>query len=98
MAQSRAKSTWEITNYRRFINQFQLNIIRSIRQFERINKKQKMSIIFNQICINEEMLPIYIYIYIYSFLYLSDKVNSSDSLNKDIFNRTGKGRGSPMGQ
>ena len=24
-----------------------------------------MSIIFNQICINEEMQPIYIYIYIY---------------------------------
>ena len=24
-----------------------------------------MSVIFNQICINEEMLPIYIYIYIY---------------------------------
>ena len=24
-----------------------------------------MSIIFNEICINEEMLPIYIYIYIY---------------------------------
>ncbi len=24
-----------------------------------------MSIIFNQICINEELLPIYIYIYIY---------------------------------
>ena len=25
-----------------------------------------MSIMFNQICINEEMLPIYIYIYIYN--------------------------------
>ena len=24
-----------------------------------------MSIMFNEICINEEMLPIYIYIYIY---------------------------------
>ena len=55
------ESTWEITNYGRFINQFPSNIIRSIRQFERINKKickQKMSIMFNQICINEEMLPI----------------------------------------
>ena len=43
------------------------NIIKSIRQYERINKKicrQKMSIMFNEICINEEMLPIY-YIYIY---------------------------------
>ena len=42
--------------------------LRSIRQFERINKKicrRKRSIMFNQICIHEEMLPIYIYIYIY---------------------------------
>ena len=39
MAQSWAESTWEITNYGRFINQFPPNIIRSIRQFERINKK-----------------------------------------------------------
>ena len=34
---------------------------------KRINKKicrQKMSIMFNQICISEEMLPLYIYIYI----------------------------------
>ena len=38
-----------------------------MRPFERLTKKyvdQKMSM-FNQICINEEMLPIYIYIYIY---------------------------------
>ena len=56
MAQSWAESTWEITNYGRFINQFLLNIIRLIRQFERINKKyvdKRMSIMFNQICINE---------------------------------------------
>ena len=39
MAQSWAESTWEISNYGRFINQFSPNIIRSIRQFERINKK-----------------------------------------------------------
>ena len=66
-----ARSTWEITNYRRFINQYQPNIIRSIQQFDKINKKicrQKMSIIFNQICINAEMLPIYIYIYIYIYM------------------------------
>ena len=45
--------------------------ITSIRQYERINKKiyrQKMSIIFNEICINGEMLPIYIYIYIYIYM------------------------------
>ena len=67
------RSTWEITNFGRFINQFSPNIIRSTRQFKGISKKvftQKMSIIFNQICINEEMLPrntcIYIYIYIHT--------------------------------
>ena len=46
------------------INQFPPNIIRSIQQFERINKKyvdKKMPIMFNQICINEEMLPKYTY-------------------------------------
>ena len=49
-----AESTWEITNYGRFINKFPLNI----RQFTGLTKKifrQKMSIMFNQI---------YIYIYI----------------------------------
>ena len=52
----------EINNYGRFINQFPPNIIRSIQQFKRINKniwRQKMSIMFNQIHINEEMLPKY---------------------------------------
>ena len=69
MAPSRVESTWEITNYGRFINQFQPNIIRSIRQFERINKKicrRKMSLIFNEIYIY-----IYIYIYIEMGIFLS---------------------------
>ena len=60
---SRAESTWEINNYGKDINQFPTNTIKSIWQYERINKKicrQKMSIIFNKIFIN-----IYIYIYIY---------------------------------
>ena len=34
-----AESTKEITNHGRFINQFPLEIIRSIRQLERSNKK-----------------------------------------------------------
>ena len=73
MAQSWAESTWEITNYGRFINQFQRNIIRSIRKFERINKKicrQKNVCLFNQTFINIDTCLIehnrhYIYIYIY---------------------------------
>ena len=62
MAQSLAESTWEITSYGRFINQFSPNIIRSIQQIQKINKKnckQNISIMFNQICINKEMLPKY---------------------------------------
>ena len=64
MAQSRAESTWEINNYVKYINQFPPNTIKSIRQYERINKKicrHKISIIFKEICINEEMLPKYTY-------------------------------------
>ena len=30
-----------------------------------------MSIMFNEICINEEMLPKYTYIYIYIYIYIS---------------------------
>ena len=52
MAQSWAESTWEITNYGRIINQFSTNIIRSIRQFKRINKKYV-----------DKKNQIYIYIY-----------------------------------
>ena len=47
---------------------FPQNTIKVIREFERIQKKicrHKMSIMFNEICINEEMLPKYTYIYIY---------------------------------
>ena len=70
MAQIWAESTREITNSGRFINQFPLNIISSIRQFERINKKICRQKMFNQICINEEMLPKYTCICIYSCIYM----------------------------
>ena len=64
MAQSRAESTREINDYGKYINQFPLNTIKSIRLYERISKKicrQKIFIMFNEICIY-----IYIYIYIYT--------------------------------
>ena len=70
MAQSRAESTRDTYNYGQYINQFPLNTIKVIREFERIQKKicrHKMSIMFNEICINEEMLPKYTYIYIYTY-------------------------------
>ena len=62
MARERHESTWQPVKYRKFINQFKLDIIISIRRCERIEIKkkicrQRMSIILNQICLNEEMLP-----------------------------------------
>ena len=68
MAQSRAESTRDTCNYGQYINQFPQNTIKVIREFERIQKKicrHKMSIMFNEICINEEMLPKIYIIYIY---------------------------------
>ena len=67
---NRAEISWKVNNHRKYINRFPPNIIKPIRKCERINKKicrQKMSIIFNEICINEEMLPKYTYTYIYIY-------------------------------
>ena len=64
MAQSRAESTRDTYNYGQYLNQFPPNTIKVIREFERIQKRicrHKMSIMFNEICINEEMLPKYTY-------------------------------------
>ena len=46
MTQSRAESTWEINNYGRYIYQFPPNTIKSIRQYEKINKKYVDRIIY----------------------------------------------------
>ena len=65
MAQRRPESTY---TYGKYINQFPPNRIKAIRQYEQIKKKicrKKMSFMFNEIFINEEMLLKYIYIYIY---------------------------------
>ena len=72
MAQSRAESTRDTYNYGQYINQFPPNTIKAIREYERIQKKicrHKMSIMFNEICNNEEMLPKYTYIYTYIYIY-----------------------------
>ena len=53
-----------------------LHIFFWIRSNSRIQKKicrHKMSIMFNEICINEEMLPKYTYIYIYIYIYICNK-------------------------
>ena len=54
----------------RILGELIYKLIKVIREFERIQKKicrHKMSIMFNEICINEEMLPKYTYIYIYPY-------------------------------
>ena len=80
MAQSRAESARDTYNYGQYINQFPANTIKAIWEYEWIQKKicrQKMSVIFNEICINEEMLPkytyftyVYICVYIYIYIYM----------------------------
>ena len=68
MSHSRAESTRDTYNYGQYINQFPPNTIKVIREFERIQKKicrHKMSIMFNEICINKEMLPKYTYFNFY---------------------------------
>ena len=65
MAQSQAKSTRDTYNYGQYINQFPPNKIKAIREYKRIQKKICRQKMFNEICINEEMLPKYTYIHTY---------------------------------
>ena len=84
MAQSRAESTRDTYNYEQYLNQFPPNTIKVIQEFERIQKKicrHKISIMFNEICINEEMLPIYIYLYIYIYVSLPVVEHSGEGIN-----------------
>ena len=91
MAQSRAESTWDIYNYGKYINQFPPNMIKAIRQYERINKKicrPKMSIIIDEICINEDMHTKYTHTHthththkhIYIYIYISYCINLDASI------------------
>ena len=60
MAQDRAENTRVTISYGSFINQFTPDTIKSIWQLEKTYTKicrQNMSKLFNEICINEEMLP-----------------------------------------
>ena len=59
MVQDGSESTWEPINYRRFISQFQPDIITSIWQLERI--KTKICVRFNQI---------YTYVYMFTYMYI----------------------------
>ena len=81
-AQDRTESIRVTISYGSFINQFPTDTIKSIRQLERTYTKicrQNMSILFNEICINDQMLPKYTYlyidmcvcVYIYIYIYLT---------------------------
>ena len=63
-----AESSRVLNNYESFINQSSPETIKSMQQLDRTYTKlrrQKMSIFFNQIHINEEMLPKYTPTYTY---------------------------------
>ena len=62
MVQDRPESRRVTTSYGSFINQLPPDTIKSIRQLERIYTKicsQNISILFNEMCINEETLAKY---------------------------------------
>ena len=89
MAQNWAEITWEISNYGRFINQFPLNIIRSIRQFEKIKKKYVDKNVYN---VQSNMYQwrnaakIYIYIYIWFFFLFTRFVYTSSFSDHSTMN------------
>ena len=88
MVQSRAESTRDTYNYGQYINQFPPNTIKVIQEFERIQKKicwHKMSIMFNEICINEEMLPKYTYFKLHDPA--AHKYNSTLEYRRDLVKR-----------
>ena len=64
MAREGHESTREPVKYGKFINQFQPDIKTNIWRFEKIETKissQRLSVIFNQLCLNEEIWPKYTY-------------------------------------
>ncbi len=70
------------------MNQFPPNTIKAKREYERIQKKiyrQKMSIMFNEICINEEMLPKYTYFKLRD--HAAHKYNSTLEYRRDLVKR-----------
>ena len=91
MAQSWAEGTKDTYNYGQYLNQFPPNKIKLIPEFERIQKKicrHKMSIMFNEICINEEMLPKYTYSHIYTHILEHTYTNTHTRARKHTHTHT----------
>ena len=86
--QNRAESSRDTYNYGQYINQFPPNTIKVIRESEWIQKKicrLKMSIMFNEICSNEEMLPKYTYFKLHDPA--AHKYNSTLEYRRDLVKR-----------
>ena len=67
-------------NFGELIHDLQTNakkVIRKIERTERKLQKAKSALVFNETCINEDILPkytnMYIYIYIYIYIYRKNK-------------------------
>ena len=72
MAQSRAESTRDTYNYGQYINQFPLNMIKVIREFERIQKKYvdiKCLLCLMKFALTKKCC-LYIYIYVCVCVYV----------------------------
>ena len=72
MAKECAESARVPISYGSFINQFPPYIIQSMQQMRRTYTKmcrQKMSLLFNEIGINEEMLPKYTHTHTHIYIY-----------------------------
>ena len=90
MTQSRAESTRDIYSYGKYINQFPSKTIKATRQYERIQIQKKicrlkMSIMFNEICINEEIMPKYTYFKLHDPA--AHKYNSTLEYRRDLVRR-----------
>ena len=71
MAYERSESIWD--NFGKFIYQLQPKTKTLVRKLERILielYRQNASLLINQTCLNEGLLPNYIYIYIYAQIYI----------------------------
>ena len=72
MAYERCKSAWN--DFGKFSHQFQPETKKLIWKLERILIKlyrQNVSLLFNQTCLNERLLPNYTHTLIYIYIYIS---------------------------
>ena len=82
IAYEMSESAWD--NFSKFIHQFQRETKTLIRKHERISMKlygQNLSSLFDQTCLNERLLPNYIYIYESKYGSESDSMKKVEKQN-----------------